>query len=531
MDHIRQRFLQAEQDFFSALRSGDDQSLVDFAEHWETLQSDWESYLHEANLSTQKLVHKVVAKIGELTGDFYAFHSHRLSLEDDLLTNLEDVFASLTLEDCATRIDSAPNNAPQSLESLSPDHEVLSPAQWLLHNLHNPYPLPHIRFSTHKTLDSKHTKDWFAKARQRIGWTRLLRDRFAGCRSLAIDAAFRAFVRDDPANPLDADLKAAFLAIKSHAELVYGEEDMKSHSSPKRSRSISPTPSLTSSSGSEDTDDERYIAPSRRIFNPSSKRAALGFIDSSLSKRRRTHQSPPSPPLQAMSVLSPPPTEIASQRSRKRRLSEGDSACPRPKRPRGIESGRLCAVSDSCSISTAPAWFNFDESFQIPSPASIDPFESCPFDLDFFDPPSLSSVVTSPIPAPLADVVVQAEDFTALFEMPPLELLQSELPTFNSDWSEFLNFETDLSIFSSSLSLTPSSTSTPPLVDDATLPPSSPLHSDPSSPNSPLEILPCLSDKGIKSPTGEPIIEGQDFLLPPGENAGIPSAGVLLFVY
>jgi len=287
MDSIHQRFLQAEQDFLSALRSEDDQFLVDFAERWETLQSDWESCLHKADRVTQQLVHRVAAKVGELTGDFYVFHSHRLSLENDLLTGLEDVFASLTLEDCATSTDSVPNSTPHLPESLSRDHNVVSPAQWLLRNLHNPYPLPRIRFSTNRVLGSKHTKDWFAKARQRIGWTRLLRDRFAGCRSLAIDAAFRAFIRDDPTNPLDSDLKTAFLAIKSHAELVYGEDGMENHPSPKRSRSTSPTPSLTFSSGSEDTDDEQHITSLRSDFNPPSKRATPDFLDSPPSKRQR----------------------------------------------------------------------------------------------------------------------------------------------------------------------------------------------------------------------------------------------------
>jgi len=131
--------------------------------------------------------------------------------------------------------------------------------------------------------------------------------------------------------------------------------------------------------------------------------------------------------------------------------------------------------------------------------------------------------------APLTDIIAPAEDFTALFEIPQLELLQPTLFTLNSDWSEFLNFESDLSLFPSLPSLTPSLAGTPPLVDDATLS-SSPPYSNPPSPDSPLEMLPYLSDKGIQLTTGEPIIGGQDFLLPPGENAGIASASVLLSV-
>jgi len=259
MDSIRQRFLQAERDFLFAI-GVDNQLLVDFAESWEKLQSDWESSLHLADEDTQQFVGEVAARIGELTGDFCAFRSQRMSLEDGLFSDIEDLFSSLSLDDRVV-VDPSPNFTAKLSPPPSPGHNITSPSQWLLRNLHNPYPLPHITFSLNQTAGSKHTKEWFTKARQRIGWTRLLRDRFAGSRSLATDAAFRAFVRDDPHNPLDTDLKTAFLAIKSHAELVYGNGSAAYPCPQERPRSISPTPSLTFSSGPEDSDDELHPTP------------------------------------------------------------------------------------------------------------------------------------------------------------------------------------------------------------------------------------------------------------------------------
>ena len=282
MDTICQRFLQAEQDFVLAAQS-DDQLLADFAEQWQTLQSDWESSRLEADSNTRQLVDAVATRVEELAGDIYLIKSRTLSLKDDLLSGLEDVFASLTLDDC---VEDPASKATVSTHPSPPDHGAISPSQWLLRNLHNPYPLPHIQFTT-PTVGSKHVKDWFAKARQRIGWTRLLRDRFAGCRSLAIDAAFRAFVRDDPVNPLDTDLRTAFLAIKSHAELVFSDEDTPSLSSPKRLRSVSPTPSLTFSSGPEDSDDERCSIPSpENTLKRPSKRASPDCSYTPSPKRR-----------------------------------------------------------------------------------------------------------------------------------------------------------------------------------------------------------------------------------------------------
>ena len=287
MDAIRQRFIQAEQDFISATRSGD--KVAEFADRWETLLSDWESCLHEADHTTRRLVDEIAAKIEELAGDFMAFKSQALSLEDDLMNGIEDIFASLTLEDrVVPRGDLDRGELVEVPVPPQPSHDAISPPQWLLRNLHNPYPLPHVQFTAGQTGGSKHTKDWFTKARQRIGWTRLLRDRFAGCRSLAIDAAFRAFVRDDPHNPLDTDLKTAFSAVKSHAELVYGSETTSPPSSPERLRSISPTPSLTFSSGSEDTDDEPCpVLPLEGNFTRSSKRKFSETSDSTSPKRKR----------------------------------------------------------------------------------------------------------------------------------------------------------------------------------------------------------------------------------------------------
>ena len=88
-----------------------------------------------------------------------------------------------------------------------------------------------------------------------------------------------------------------------------------------------------------------------------------------------------------------PSTETPA-RSKKRRLSEGDSDCPRTKRPRGVEDGRLHAASDSLSISVKPTWPEFDQTFQIPDPASTSPPDPTSFFLDFFDPPCIGSPET-----------------------------------------------------------------------------------------------------------------------------------------
>lgn len=218
-----------------------------------------------------------------------------------------------------------------------------------------------------------------------------------------------------------------------------------------------------------------------------------------------------------------------------------------------MEGDRSQTVSAPLPASTVPTWFDFDQTFQIPNPASTNPLDSTPFDLDFFDHPSLPTyadpftlgefastrqtypILISNYKAPPNNPAVPADDISALFDIPQLDLLQQTLPSFSSDWTQFLNFEPDLSPFPSSPSspsLTSSLANTPPLIDDAALSPSSPSDSNSSSPGPLLDILPHLGEKGIQFPTAaEPMIRGQDFLLPPGEDAGILSVSALLSVH
>ena len=185
----------------------------------------------------------------------------RLNIVSKCLANVEAATASITASTMPGFEDIL---ASLSLESFDPPPQtpsVVSPTQWLLDNLHSPYPPGIVKRAMEESpeLGSRTVNEWFTRARQRIGWTRLLRDRFSGCRSAATDAAFRAFVRDDPRSPLDAELYAAFMAVKAHANLVYspsspGTLDITPYQSPP-SRNQSATPSLTHSTDSEDSDD------------------------------------------------------------------------------------------------------------------------------------------------------------------------------------------------------------------------------------------------------------------------------------
>lgn len=66
-------------------------------------------------------------------------------------------------------------------------------------------------------------------------------------------------------------------------------------------------------------------------------------------------------------------------------------------------------------------------------------------------------------------------------------------------------------------------------MDDAILSSPPPSDSDPFNPDNFTDFLPHLCEKGVQ--LNDPVIQEQDFLLSPGENAGIPSASALLSVH
>lgn len=61
---------------------------------------------------------------------------------------------------------------------------------------------------------------WFDTARERIGWTTLMRHHFNGRRSAIVDAAYRALVAPDPDRSLPPTLKHAFSIMKKNLEII-----------------------------------------------------------------------------------------------------------------------------------------------------------------------------------------------------------------------------------------------------------------------------------------------------------------------
>ena len=109
-----------------------------------------------------------------------------------------------------------------SAESPSPPF-LTSAHQWLVDNLHNPYPTAEAkaRIAAASSCQVSSVSSWFTNARRRIGWTTLCREQFSNCKVDMFDAAYRALVEDDPHRTLSPALRHSFVKMKVVAEGLY----------------------------------------------------------------------------------------------------------------------------------------------------------------------------------------------------------------------------------------------------------------------------------------------------------------------
>ncbi|KAF8140605.1 C-terminal domain of homeodomain 1-domain-containing protein [Boletus edulis] len=149
-------------------------------------------------------------------------------LRDDFLDILNGM-GSISL---STPQPPSPSPTPPS-RSLSLIHGTSFIAEaysWLLENIANPYPSPTVKASLVQRYNSPLSaiNSWFINARRRIGWTTLCRNHFNNCRADALDAAYRALVKEDPNRQLPAHITHAFISVKAAAEELYSSTLTKS---------------------------------------------------------------------------------------------------------------------------------------------------------------------------------------------------------------------------------------------------------------------------------------------------------------
>ncbi|KAH0838014.1 homeodomain protein [Lanmaoa asiatica] len=437
---LSQRLYLAESDFLAALESG----TTMLASYRQTLSAlldtlQTASKTGSVGNETLYLVHSVASRIANLAS---------CSLD---IKRREESSTALLQSDCDAMLHQMAtldlNADPKSLQpdngsdfhsrscSSTPIHNVessfppflASAHQWLVGNLHNPYPTTEVkaRIAAASSCQVSSVNSWFINARRRIGWTTLCRDRFSNCRADIIDAAYRALVEEDSQRTLSPELRHSFVAMKVTAEGLYSstftrsalagdldaiikdmtEEDRKSvevgkyrqvdqanqakavrdsYPSPDRFIPASPLPALVDSPTDESEEEEDVappiIAGSKRhlssIEPPTQPSSTAGRPIKRLCTSVTSRTYLPSPPSSTdgdepsdhgspeLSVVhSTQPETNKVLPSRKRRLSDAD-ATEISKRPCGsMPAPHLPIVSDPLPCSNIENEYSIDDWF------------------------------------------------------------------------------------------------------------------------------------------------------------------------
>ena len=236
-DDLIQRLLFAESDFLTALEGGPDM----LASYHQTLSvlPDILSTAKKtggAGNETLSLAHTVASRILNIARCFLdikheeEFATAQLCREMDALSL--DAQPKYMHQDSDHSISHPPISSttlPLNAASSYPTF-LTSAYQWLLDNLHNPYPTAEVktRIAVASSCQVSSINSWFTNARRRIGWTTLCRERFCNCRADMLDAAYRALVNEDPQRPLSPELRHCFVAMKVAAEGLYSSTFTKS---------------------------------------------------------------------------------------------------------------------------------------------------------------------------------------------------------------------------------------------------------------------------------------------------------------
>nr|AGS09268.1 a1 homeodomain mating type protein [Heterobasidion annosum] len=222
---IQRRLLRTEHNLLDAVARGNPQALKSFYESWASLGRDIEYASRSRNLGsdTHSLVKVVTARIGVLAEAFLDTYLHVDSLTDDLMSELSDTLTQFGLsEDPSIPVTPDHRHHPKKIQLLT-DFATRPPSyasayDWLLDNLHNPYPSPDVKTQLAQAhgLSPKAIGTWFKQVRQEIGWSTLSGEIFSGSRSKTTRAASLAYISRDPNLP--ENVKHAFRVVRDKLE-------------------------------------------------------------------------------------------------------------------------------------------------------------------------------------------------------------------------------------------------------------------------------------------------------------------------
>jgi hypothetical protein len=233
---LRERLIRAEQQTLLAVIAGDEESLEAFSQEWSQLRDDIKNIKAARQLDdhTALLIYKVSRAI-ESTA--LCVLESGVILEESLTRSITDVIQNIPFDDPSTASLHSQAIPPRYLlfsdlpSSTIP--EILGQQKfldsyaysWLMQNIHDPYPnSAQMRIiSDISDTSVAQVELWFQEVRDSIGWSKLLRDFFAGSVNATVAAARRVFLERERDRTISFDIVFAFTAVKAFAETLFSE--------------------------------------------------------------------------------------------------------------------------------------------------------------------------------------------------------------------------------------------------------------------------------------------------------------------
>ncbi|KAG6894456.1 hypothetical protein C0992_006021 [Termitomyces sp. T32_za158] len=372
--------------------------------------------------------------LGSINDYLLDFQTTAQALTSTLYGELDAIFSCINIHDISpSYLDKTSKSASRPASKLHHPAYIVPAYQWLLANIHNPYPSKEVRTQIARKAksDIKSVEAWFVDARGRIGWNALRKTYFGNKRAEIVDAATRFFVKLDDKRPLGTTIEFEFAQMEISAKNLYSDRfvettlvtkldvavkdltpEMKqkaktyareevqrakaasSYPSPRHSPDRSPEPVELSPPFEQDRD----LASTPLDALARRKRRSLSPEDDSVIsdrpvKRVRAEPPPPvstclpSPTPSSHGPLPRSPTPRSSSpdstslpiHSRKRRLSQANEQS-NPKRPRDASIAPLHITSDPFPMPPSTSFDSgldnwFDPHLGFLNPVQVDPLD------------------------------------------------------------------------------------------------------------------------------------------------------------
>ncbi|KLO20647.1 hypothetical protein SCHPADRAFT_991977 [Schizopora paradoxa] len=265
-EKLRQKLFKVEADFLDAAMEGTS-SVSSFVESLSALTKSATYGIANRLLSdsTLALIRCVASSVNSMVDTVGEIHPRTAEIESKRQQQIDDLFARMSLKDAdATPTKARPHPSPRrnkpslqekrvpihkdhpserrkitrssseetlvssSSESSSSDRDgagahIPHAYDWLITNLHNPYPTPAVksRIAASSGVPVRTVNDWFTNVRRRIGWTSILKADFGGDRSAIIDSACRVFVGSSQRSIVPPRILQKFLDVEGTLKRLY----------------------------------------------------------------------------------------------------------------------------------------------------------------------------------------------------------------------------------------------------------------------------------------------------------------------